>query len=67
MNEQRVGDLIVQGQGRDKVYVYLRNSGVQIENQDGIIIVTAYCGTGPGRSGIRVCEIDPDQGIKQEA
>lgn len=63
--EKKVGDLVVQDDGRDIVYVCLGNSWVQIENQGGVIVVTAYCNNGQGRGGVQVCEIDPDHGIKQ--
>ena len=63
--EKKVGDFVVQDGGRAGVYVCLGNSWVQIENQCGVIVVTAYCNSGKGRDGVQVCEIDPIHGIKQ--
>lgn len=63
--EKKVGDLVVQDDGRDIVYVCLGNSWVQIENQGGVIVVTAHCNNGQGRDGVQVCEIDPIHGIKE--
>ena len=66
MEEQKVGEFLVQCSVEGEVFIVRGSAWIQVESKDGAMVITAYSNNGPGWGGIPLGTIDKNGFITKD-